>query len=188
MPIPGTVQVTATIARTDITDTYAVTDTIYGIDGLRSVQTLLDRNNISTPRRREGMLVYVRDDGKYYKLNTDLISWTDFGATLGAGFTTIASSISPAASYDIVLGTTISYKYGKFLLHVNSTSKWYTSEYLVGKDQNNISVGFTPSEYGIIGEINIYSELIVSGPNLVFRITNNELISVNLEVTEIFSV
>jgi hypothetical protein len=189
MPIPGTVQVTGTLAPTDITDTYPVIDPIYGIDGLRSVQSIADRNNIPIPRRREGMIVYVRDDSKYYKLNSDLTTWTDFGTNLGgASFNTVTATISPSSYYDIVIGLTSSYRYGKFIFHSKTSSKWYTSEIIIGKDQNDLSIGFTQSEYGIVGQIDILSQLVIVGPNLIFRVTNNELISLDLELTEIFSV
>ena len=66
--IVGGVLVTGFISPTDTSDTYAVIDPIYGIDGLRSVTGTTERNSITTERRREGMLVYVQSDGKYYKL------------------------------------------------------------------------------------------------------------------------
>jgi hypothetical protein len=79
--IPGSVTVTGFIAPTDTTDTYAVTDPLYGIDGLRSVADHAARNNITTPRRRAGMLVYTQNDALYWQLlpspwsNTDS-DWT----------------------------------------------------------------------------------------------------------------
>ena len=66
--IPGSVPVTGLIAPTDTTDTFAVTDPVYGIDGLRSVLNLAARNSISTERRREGMIVYIQYDHSYWRL------------------------------------------------------------------------------------------------------------------------
>ncbi len=66
--IPGTVRITGILAPTDSTDTYPVIDPIYGVDGLRSIADAAERDAIPELRRREGMLVYVRDDGAYYKL------------------------------------------------------------------------------------------------------------------------
>jgi hypothetical protein len=66
--IPGGVPFTGFVAPTDSTDTYAVIDPIYGIDGLRSVADITARNAITSGRRREGMIVYTRSDGKYWKL------------------------------------------------------------------------------------------------------------------------
>jgi hypothetical protein len=87
MPIPGTVPFTGLIAPTDTTDTYPVTDSIYGIDGLRSVADSAARDAISAGRRREGMLVYTQSDGKYWKLDSNLTSWTEFtsGSTSPGG-------------------------------------------------------------------------------------------------------
>lgn len=85
--ISGSVTVTGFIAPTDDTDTYAVTDPVWGKGALRTVADTTERDAISTSRREEGMLVYVEADGKYYKLNSDLTSWTDFGTTLGSSGT-----------------------------------------------------------------------------------------------------
>lgn len=66
--IPGSIPVTGFIAPTDTTDTYPVTDAIYGIDGLRNVPTYTDMYNISLERRREGMIVGIMSDNTYWKL------------------------------------------------------------------------------------------------------------------------
>lgn len=66
--IPGTIPVTGTFAPTDSTDDYAVTDPIYGIDGLRNVADKTVRNAIPSNRRRAGMLVGTQDDGNYWQL------------------------------------------------------------------------------------------------------------------------
>ncbi len=66
--IPGAIPVTGFLGPTDSSDTYAVTDAIYGIDGFRSVSASTVRNAISTERRREGMLVYTQDDGNVWQL------------------------------------------------------------------------------------------------------------------------
>ncbi len=68
MAIPQTVTVTGVIAPTSVLDTYPVLDPLYGIDGLRSVSGATERNDISTLRRREGMLAYQQDNATYYKL------------------------------------------------------------------------------------------------------------------------
>jgi hypothetical protein len=95
--IIGGVQVTGFISPTDSSDTYAVIDPIYGVDGLRSVTGTTERNNITTERRREGMLVYVQSDGKYYKLlpspwsgtNSD---WVEFSVNSSGGTDTYWTS------------------------------------------------------------------------------------------------
>jgi len=72
--IPGSIPVTGFIAPTDTTDTYPVTDAIYGIDGLRNVLNHTERDNISIDRRRAGMVVGTMDDGKYWRLKNQI--WT----------------------------------------------------------------------------------------------------------------
>ena len=71
------------MAPTDSGDDYAVTDAVYGRDGLRSVADNAARNAITEDRRREGMLVFTQDAKKYWKLlaspwlGTDS-DWTEF--------------------------------------------------------------------------------------------------------------
>lgn len=72
--ITGSIPVTGFIAPTDTSDTYAVTDAIYGIDGLRNVADSTERDNISIERRRSGMVVGTINDGKYWRLKNQ--SWT----------------------------------------------------------------------------------------------------------------
>lgn len=101
--IAGSVTVTGFIAPTDTTDTYPVTDAVYGIDGLRSVADATARNAIPDARRRYGMIVFTQDNNKYWQLqaspwsgtNTDWVevtfasssiyrtSFTDVDLTLG---------------------------------------------------------------------------------------------------------
>ena len=76
MAIPGTVPVGGIFAPTLETDEYPVSDPIYGIDGLRNVNSIEERNNIPELRRREGMIVGVTPEfgtpglltTTYYKL------------------------------------------------------------------------------------------------------------------------
>jgi len=70
--IPGSVRLAGFIAPTDSTDTYPVTSPIWGLGGLRTVSDISDRDAISNQRRESGMLVYVSDENKYYKLGSGL--------------------------------------------------------------------------------------------------------------------
>jgi len=97
--IPGTIPVTATLAPTDDTDVFAVTDAIYGIDGLRNVADFATRNAIPADRRRAGMIVGTQSDGQYWKLNSgawlyDNSDWTLF--TTGGGSSGIQNHILAA--------------------------------------------------------------------------------------------
>jgi len=67
--LSGGVEVVGFISPTDPLDTYPVIDPLYGIDGLRNVNTLTDLNNIPDLRRRAGMLVGVNNGSQFYKLN-----------------------------------------------------------------------------------------------------------------------
>lgn len=78
--ISGAVIVTGTIAPTDTDDVYATHDSKYGKGGYREVATIADRDSITPLRRTEGMLVYVQDISKLYKLEngTDNTNWVEF--------------------------------------------------------------------------------------------------------------
>lgn len=121
--IPGSIRVTGFIAPTDSTDTYACTDPIYGIDGLRSVADLTERNAISNERRREGMLAYTQSDSSYWTLlpspwsgtNAD---WTPFGSTVNSYITTFANGdlIADQLSVTHALGT----QYNQVVIYDNN--------------------------------------------------------------------
>ena len=79
----GSIAITGFIAPTDTQDTYPVIDPLYGIDGLRNVNTESDMDNIPGLRRREGMVVGSISSGIYYKLSSPpwtytFSDWTNF--------------------------------------------------------------------------------------------------------------
>lgn len=90
--IPDSVRVTGLIAPSDDTDNYPSHHAKWGKGGLRSVADLTERNNISTDRREEGMVVFVQSSSLMYQLvggitNGDWIAfspsggeWQDIGA------------------------------------------------------------------------------------------------------------
>ena len=78
----GGVGIMGYISPMNQNDTYAVIDPLYGIDGLRNVETISDMLDIPEERRRAGMIVGVLEEDKYYKLNegpwaNDLTDWTE---------------------------------------------------------------------------------------------------------------
>ena len=89
MPITGTVPITAPLAPTSEVAIYPVTNPKYGLGGLRSVDTIATRNDISQLRRELGMLVYVQVENSYYSLvgGTANANWTFvfMGATASGG-------------------------------------------------------------------------------------------------------
>jgi len=67
-------------------DTYAVIDPLYGVDGLRNVNSVEELNSISFERRRAGMIVGVFGGDSYYKLKNvewvgDLTDWVELDFT-----------------------------------------------------------------------------------------------------------
>jgi hypothetical protein len=84
--LSGGVEVFGFISPSEPTDTYPVIDPIYGIDGLRNVDTILDLDNIPDLRRRAGMVVGVSGGTEYYKLNPspwnfDFTDWSVFNSS-----------------------------------------------------------------------------------------------------------
>jgi hypothetical protein len=69
----GGIGVMGFISPMDTRDTYAVIDPLYGIDGLRNVDTIEDLNTIPEDRRRSGMIVGVSGGTNYYKLKN--VEW-----------------------------------------------------------------------------------------------------------------
>lgn len=72
--LQGGVGILGFISPMDTEDTYAVIDPLYGIDGLRNVDTITDLNEVTEERRRPGMIVGVSGGTIYYKLK-NLPSW-----------------------------------------------------------------------------------------------------------------
>jgi len=90
--LSGGVEVLGFISPTEITDEYPVIDPLYGIDGFRNVDTLVDLNSIPELRRRPGMVVGVSGGTQYYKLNIGpwnytITDWTLFQTGGGGAFT-----------------------------------------------------------------------------------------------------
>lgn len=67
--IPGSVTVTGTLAPTDTSDTYAVTDEQYQKGGYRTVRNHEDMEAIPTERRKDGMLVRIKNEDPDYEFN-----------------------------------------------------------------------------------------------------------------------
>ena len=82
----GGIGVMGFLSPMDTEDTYAVIDPIYGIDGLRNVDTIYDLISISPERRRPGMIVGINGGEVYYKLKDsiwsgDIADWLEIDFT-----------------------------------------------------------------------------------------------------------
>jgi hypothetical protein len=90
--LSGGVVVYGFISPSTTGDTYPVIDPLYGIDGFRNVDTLVDLNSIPELRRRPGMVVGVSGGTQYYKLNIGpwnytITDWSLFQTGGGGTFT-----------------------------------------------------------------------------------------------------
>ena len=83
--IPGSVRFTGFIAPSDDTDTYATQDETYNRGGYRTVADITARDNITTDRRLEGMLVFVLSEQKYYTLSGGITNSHWVEAEIGGG-------------------------------------------------------------------------------------------------------
>lgn len=81
--IDGTIPLSGVIAPLDSNDEYPVTEDIYNKGGHRSVPSILDRDNITALRRKEGMIVFVEADSINYQLVGG--TWEVFAGSSGAG-------------------------------------------------------------------------------------------------------
>ena len=100
--LSGGVEVFGFISPSEPTDTYPVIDPIYGIDGLRNVDTISDLDNITEPRRRAGMVVGVSGGTDYYKLNPSpwVLNFTDWSIfSSGGGFLSLIHISEPTRPY-----------------------------------------------------------------------------------------
>ena len=91
---PGGVTVTGYISPSDTTDLYATHKEEFGQGGYRAVTNVTERNLIGMDRRKLGMVVYVIDEDKEYKLLGGLenANWvytpvTAYEIALANGFT-----------------------------------------------------------------------------------------------------
>lgn len=86
--LPGT-NIAAKVVPFDSLDTYATHDEFYGRGSYRTVADLIDRDAISTPRRKEGMLVYVLLTDTTYQLHGGITNANWRVYSTGAGSSTI---------------------------------------------------------------------------------------------------
>ena len=69
--------------------------TLDGLGGFKSVDSLIDRDNILSQRRQEGMLVYVKEDEQYYKLKSGLTNsdWSNMNWSTPPSFINSVTAI-----------------------------------------------------------------------------------------------
>jgi hypothetical protein len=88
MPILAGTNVLAKLVPFSENDTYATHDDFYGAGGLKAgITNALARLAIPAARRKAGMIVYQQDTDDYYKLESDLVTWTNKGPLGGIGGT-----------------------------------------------------------------------------------------------------
>jgi hypothetical protein len=134
------VKITGLIEPVSLSDKYPVIDPLYGIDGLRCVDTINDMYDIPLERRRAGMVVAVQDQYNtnvcYYKLKPNITwnvgsasNWDPFfgsgtGSTAISGkFNIVGETITVPTNYmylvygDLTVGTAGSfYNFGRTVI------------------------------------------------------------------------
>jgi hypothetical protein len=155
----------------------------YGQGGYRTVATTTERNQIPPLRREEGMLVYVIADGLIYILkpgapltgNTTNGNWDIFNTGGGGPTPPISGTVLASGTYDYILGTVASFKIAEVLVSLTTATKAYGEKIVISKDHIDILVpGFSKTSYAILGDILCTIDLIIVGPDLILRVTNNE--------------
>lgn len=158
--------ITVPIAPTSTTDTYPTHDNIYGLDGLRNVDTLADRNAIPNLRRRAGMIVGLTDS-TYWRLKN--VVWngtnTDWEPFVLGSLNTFSNGLNQSG-YDVKLGGSLTQNTfidGAYQMIFGNTaplsnfsaisgdySGQYTSIYTDGTQSVLRTDNFSTSEYNII--------------------------------------
>lgn len=77
--IKGT-NVLAPVVPFDTTDSHASHEARWGKGGYRSVADIAERDGIPQLRREAGMLVWVSDTQKAWRLGENLLTWTEVTA------------------------------------------------------------------------------------------------------------
>ena len=82
--IQNTLKISAPITPYSTIDNYPTHFAIFGKGGLRTVDTIQERNNIPEDRREEGMLVYVKSEQKIFGLlgGIENENWVDAQAII----------------------------------------------------------------------------------------------------------
>jgi len=79
-------QVINTVTKAAPTDNYAVVNDTDLKGSYRIVANLTQRDAIVSNQRVQAMLVFSISDLHFYQLQSDLLTWTDLGLSLGGGF------------------------------------------------------------------------------------------------------
>ena len=160
--IKGT-NVASKIVPYTTSDNYATHDEEYGRGGYRTVNTVAEMNAIPADRRKEGMLVYVKND-KYYRLNSSN-TFEDAG-------------IGSSGGNNIYIVDT-----DKLNFELISDGKDATDNELaeIGVilerwSSSNIPV-YLPTTVDSNGYIGVLNINVVNGDNIVFTIPYNETIN-----------
>jgi len=174
----------------NVLNTHETHRALYGRGGYRTVATLTERNQITPLRREEGMLVYVTADLTTYRLkagaplsgNTSNPNWEIFTAGGGA-VPDITGTILAAGILNLTIGQIADFKMIDYSLNLTSATKSYGEKVFISKDHTELTLpGFSKTEYAILGDILCTIELVITGPDLIIRITNNELVSVDYTI------
>ena len=169
--IKGT-NVASKIVPYTTSDNYATHDEEYGRGGYRTVNTVAEMNAIPADRRKEGMLVYVKND-KYYRLNSSN-TFEDAG-------------IGSSGGGNIYIVDT-----DKLNFELISDGKDATDNELaeigviLERWSSSVIPVYLPTTVDSNGYIGVLNINVVNGKNIVFTIPYNETInlySLNLSTT-----
>jgi hypothetical protein len=176
----GGVGIMGYISPMNENDTYAVIDPLYGIDGLRNVESISDMLDIPEERRRAGMIVGVLEEDKYYKLKNDnwvgdITDWMELSLVEVGGLRTV-STINAMLSIpeENRVSGMITYVAEQDKYYKLNESPWdgdltdWTELYLVGVNEKQSDYSYSDKEIPD-GPIN--------GVNHIFTLSNIPIIN-----------
>lgn len=174
------VVITGTITTSDDSDVYATHDAAYGKGGLRTVDDITARNAITTERRTEGMMVFVKSTGTYWKLlpppwafdNTD---WDEFLA--GANPDNITITTNTAGELVAVNqvhpdNVTIITNTAGELEVIGQPAEWGIKNFITATDIINVSPNYQYLVYGnltIEGIMNNEGEVVLINGTVILQ-------------------
>jgi hypothetical protein len=176
--IPGT-NVAAMIVPFDTADIYATHCDKYGQGGYRVVNTILERDQIATLRRSEGMWVKVLESDKVFELwgGIENANWREvvLSPAPDTRFSQVTTPIiNPGETVTVDALPVTYFRAVKWMFFIESENQNLHQQYEISAHVNNTEI-FHTKKYAMLGDkINVGLELLSINNGIRLSMTNNE--------------